>query len=259
MTKRKAVCGSADSAAAAICVAAALASGGCESGTKDLFGRGKLPPDEFAVYTRAPLSLPPNYGQRPTGPNPCRAPGGGAQEPHRPGAGAGRGAQRAARRRPTRRRSGLRASENRGRQCIGGDAGAAAAHGRRVSTHRTSAPRSTARRSRSPSADRSFIDRLMFWQPRPTRPTRGDRRRSGPGIAAYPADAGMGEPVIAGQRRADDQAQQQARSCSKASSTRPRAIPASLRWTRQGEAACRDGLGRSASISPRQSQVTPEG
>lgn len=78
MTKRKAVTFGGNTAAA-ICVAAALVAGGCESGTKDLFGRGKLPPDEFAVYTRAPLSLPPNYGQRPTGPNSLPAPGSGGQ------------------------------------------------------------------------------------------------------------------------------------------------------------------------------------
>ena len=38
--------------------------GGCESLNK-AFGYGKNAPDEFAVYARAPLSLPPDYGLRP--------------------------------------------------------------------------------------------------------------------------------------------------------------------------------------------------
>jgi len=51
----------------------------CSSGTKDLFGRGKAPPDEFAVFSRAPLSLPPGYGERPTADQPLPVPGGSAE------------------------------------------------------------------------------------------------------------------------------------------------------------------------------------
>ncbi len=42
----------------------------CESARK-VIGTVKAPPDEFAVYSRPPLSLPPNYGLRP--PEPGRA------------------------------------------------------------------------------------------------------------------------------------------------------------------------------------------
>lgn len=45
----------------------AVALGGCEQ-TRDLLGQTKKPPDEFAIYTRAPLSLPPDYGLRPPDP-----------------------------------------------------------------------------------------------------------------------------------------------------------------------------------------------
>ncbi len=38
--------------------------GGCGE-TKRILGQTKTPPDEFAVYSRAPLSLPPDYGLRP--------------------------------------------------------------------------------------------------------------------------------------------------------------------------------------------------
>jgi len=40
--------------------------GGCEG--NDLLGGGKRAPDEFAVYSRAPLSLPPDYALRPPAP-----------------------------------------------------------------------------------------------------------------------------------------------------------------------------------------------
>ncbi len=44
----------------------ALASG-CDSARK-AFGNKKNPPDEFVVYSRPPLSLPPDYGLRPPKP-----------------------------------------------------------------------------------------------------------------------------------------------------------------------------------------------
>ena len=39
----------------------------CES-ERSVFGEGKRAPDEFAVYSRAPLSLPPDFGLRPPKP-----------------------------------------------------------------------------------------------------------------------------------------------------------------------------------------------
>ena len=47
--------------------AAVLALGGCEA-TKKALGREKSAPDEFAVYSRAPLSLPPDFTLRPPAP-----------------------------------------------------------------------------------------------------------------------------------------------------------------------------------------------
>lgn len=47
--------------------AAAAVLGGCESARKS-FGNAKSPPDEFVVYKRPPLSLPPDYGLRPPRP-----------------------------------------------------------------------------------------------------------------------------------------------------------------------------------------------
>lgn len=54
-----------------LCVAALLAAGGCES-AKRSFGLGKQPPDEFQVVSRAPLSIPPDFGLRPPQPGAAR-------------------------------------------------------------------------------------------------------------------------------------------------------------------------------------------
>jgi hypothetical protein len=48
-------------------VAAIVALGGCEN-TKNMLGMTKQVPDEFAVVTRAPLELPPDFGLRPPKP-----------------------------------------------------------------------------------------------------------------------------------------------------------------------------------------------
>ena len=51
--------------------AVAVVVSGC-SDTKEFLGQGKRPPDEFAVYSRAPLSLPPDYALRPPAPGTAR-------------------------------------------------------------------------------------------------------------------------------------------------------------------------------------------
>jgi len=55
----------------AAAVVAVVAAAGCE-GTQELLGQSKRTPDEFAVYSRAPLSLPPEYGLRPPEPGSAR-------------------------------------------------------------------------------------------------------------------------------------------------------------------------------------------
>ncbi len=54
-----------------LCLVAAALVGGC-SDVSNIFSRTKSPPDEFAVYSRAPLSMPPNYGLRPPAPGQTR-------------------------------------------------------------------------------------------------------------------------------------------------------------------------------------------
>jgi len=48
-----------------------LLAGGCDS-TREVLGLTKSAPDEFAVYKRAPLSLPPDYGLKPPIPGATR-------------------------------------------------------------------------------------------------------------------------------------------------------------------------------------------
>lgn len=52
-------------------LALSLALGACED-TRKILGMDKRPPDEFSVYSRAPLSLPPNYDLRPPAPGEAR-------------------------------------------------------------------------------------------------------------------------------------------------------------------------------------------
>lgn len=51
-----------------VLAAAALALGGCQGVKQDLGIGVKRPPDEFAVYSRAPLSVPPDFALRPPAP-----------------------------------------------------------------------------------------------------------------------------------------------------------------------------------------------
>ncbi len=49
----------------------ALPLGGC-SGNQEFLGQNRQAPDEFAVYSRAPLSMPPDFSLRPPGPGGAR-------------------------------------------------------------------------------------------------------------------------------------------------------------------------------------------
>jgi hypothetical protein len=53
-------------ASLAVVAALALPVGGC-SGNQEFLGRSRQAPDEFAVYSRAPLSIPPDFSLRPPG------------------------------------------------------------------------------------------------------------------------------------------------------------------------------------------------
>ena len=53
-------------------VASTLLVNGCSSQQSNVFGEEKYAPDEFTVYSRAPLSMPPDFGLRPPKPGVTR-------------------------------------------------------------------------------------------------------------------------------------------------------------------------------------------
>lgn len=53
-------------------LAVTLTLGACTGQQNNVFGEQKPAPDEFAVYSRAPLSLPPDFGLRPPKPGATR-------------------------------------------------------------------------------------------------------------------------------------------------------------------------------------------
>lgn len=55
-----------------LALSAVLALSACSEGTKQDLGLINTPPDEFAVVTRAPLSVPPDYALRPPRPGMAR-------------------------------------------------------------------------------------------------------------------------------------------------------------------------------------------
>jgi hypothetical protein len=174
-----------------VAVAAGLAA--CSSGTKDLFGRGKAPPDEFAVYSRAPLSLPPNYGARPSANQPLPPPGGTAEraaliapQDEARAAMLGRGAANAAR--------GATAG---GEPPVGATPGMTALLQRTGATQAPPDIRATVNRETQllAEADQTFVERLMFWREPVAYGTVVDAAAESRRIQEAQA---LGEPIVAG-------------------------------------------------------------
>lgn len=129
---------------AAAALVAVLALSGC-GGNNDLLGlKDKKPPDEFAVYSRAPLSLPPDYGLRPPQPGAARPQTVAPRNDARRAVFGGTQAQPAP------------AGSSPGLQALLADTGALEAD---------PSIRATVNRETSVLAeeDKSFTDRLIFW------------------------------------------------------------------------------------------------
>lgn len=121
--------------------------GGCEQ-TRAAFGMNKSAPDEFAVVTSAPLSIPPDFGLRPPTP--------GAKRPQE--------ASTRSEARDILLRSGL--NDTRSRPGGGFSRGEAALLGKAGARNADPTIRQKVSRESSVlvEADKGFIDRLMFWQ-----------------------------------------------------------------------------------------------
>ncbi len=131
---------------AALLLAASVAVSGCGE-TRKALGWEKAPPDEFRVVTRAPLTLPPDYGLRPPAPGASRPNESSPQDTART---AVFGAERVA-------AQPANAAVSPGEQQILGRVGAD-----RVDPGiRDQIDRET---QSLVEADRSFVDRLLFWR-----------------------------------------------------------------------------------------------
>jgi hypothetical protein len=149
--------------------------GGC-SGAREAFGLNKEAPDEFAVATRAPLALPPDYRLRPPAP-----------DTKRPQERVLRDAAKevvVGKARPPQTVAGL----SRGESALLAHAGATG----QVSAIRSKVDKESERLAED---SKSFVRRLMFWQkaPEPGEVVDSEKeaRRIGNNLA-------LGEPVTKG-------------------------------------------------------------
>ncbi len=159
-------------------LALGLGVSGCAK-TREAFGLNKSAPDEFAVVTRAPLSLPPDYGLRPPTP--------GVQRPQE------KDVKDEARRILVTSGGGT-ATETMSAPSVGEEAllsKAGAAH-----TDPSIRQKVSRENSLLASGDKGFVDRLMFWRKKDEEkhseidPTGEARRLS--------ENAAMGDPATKG-------------------------------------------------------------
>ncbi len=134
---------------AAAGLGAALTLGACAD-TRKAIGWDKVSPDEFNVVTRAPLTLPPDFGLRPPAPGTARPQEQSPTEQARVAVFGNTAAARNA------------AAGQQGPGSSGENALVAKAGGDKVDANiREQLDRET---SLLAEADRSFVDRLMFWR-----------------------------------------------------------------------------------------------
>jgi hypothetical protein len=131
----------------------ALSTTGCSS-LRSWMGADKVAPDEFRVVTRAPLSLPPDYG--------LVAPQPGAPRPQETDM------REAARQIVVDRQVGTAAQKQETAALQGRDPGEAALLKRAGVADAAPDIRATVNRESSKLAagDNTFVDRLMFWRPK---------------------------------------------------------------------------------------------
>lgn len=132
---------------ASLAGAVALGLGACAD-TRKAIGWDKVSPDEFRVVSRAPLTLPPDFGLRPPAPGQARP---NEAQPQDAARAAVFGTQTAARPAPA-------AEGSPGEQTLVARLGGGGDPNIRDQIDRESAQLA--------EADRSFVDRLLFWQQR---------------------------------------------------------------------------------------------
>ncbi len=133
-----------------VLLVAALGLGACAD-TRKAIGWDKAVPDEFRVVTRAPLTLPPDFGLRPPAPGAARPQ---EQSPQDLARTAVFGTERTPGSGAASANPSLSASER-------------ALLGRTGADHADASIRDTIEREAQSlaEADKTFVDRLIFWQP----------------------------------------------------------------------------------------------
>lgn len=133
---------------AALAAVAALGLGACAD-TRRAIGWDKTSPDEFRIVSRAPLTLPPDFGLRPPAPGQARP---NEAQPQEAARAAVFGTQNAAR--PAEPQPGSPGEQTLVARMGGGNVDP---------NIREQIDRETAQLA---EADRTFVDRLIFWQQR---------------------------------------------------------------------------------------------
>jgi hypothetical protein len=157
--------------------------GGCEGVKQDLGIGVKRPPDEFAVYSRAPLSMPPDFGLRPP------APGAGTDSYN-----ARAQAKDVLRGEPAAAGAGVTPSAALAAESPGTLAlldrtgGLKAGPAIREQVNRESTVLA--------EADQSFVERLMFWRDKPEEGTVVDAAQEARRIRENQA---LGQPIVTGE------------------------------------------------------------
>lgn len=156
---------------------------GCEGVKQDLGIGVKRPPDEFAVYSRAPLSLPPDFSLRPPA----------------PGAATDSLSARATARDVLRGDAGTPAAAGNGAGGLASDSpGTLALLDRTGGLKSGPAIREQVNRESTvlAEADQSFLERIMFWRDTPDEGTVVDATQEARRIRQTQA---LGQPIVAGQ------------------------------------------------------------
>ncbi|MEE2969863.1 MAG: DUF3035 domain-containing protein [Pseudomonadota bacterium] len=159
-------------------LALGLSLSGCQK-TREAFGLNKSAPDEFAVVTRAPLSMPPDYGLRPPTP--------GVQRPQE------RDIKDEARRILVTSGTGGASTRTGAAPSVG----ESALLNRAGAANTDSSIRQTVSRENKllAAGDSGFVDRLIFWRKPDPKHSEIDASRE---ARRLNENAAMGDPVTKG-------------------------------------------------------------
>ncbi len=163
-------------------IAASALLAGCGGGVEDALGLGKNPPDEFAIVTKAPLAIPPDFSLRPPVPGAANRQSRTSQEIAANALYPGRSGDISAR----------------GLGQPGGSGGEAALLSNAGATNASPEVRRLIENEYQSliEADESFADTIIFWQDRTPQPSAVDAKAEAQRLRQNDA---LGQPVTEGE------------------------------------------------------------